>query len=240
MCNYPLPVEMLEETIGYKFKNRSIILTALTHSSYANELKTQAHSKKKVDCNERLEFLGDSVLSFITSRFIYEKYCEQPEGFLTKTRAAVVCSRSLANLANKISLGKYLFLGKGEEDTGRTNPKILENTFEALLAAIYLDSDHSIDTVARFLMPIIEPEILDASKSSISFDYKTALQQFVQSVGKDRLQYICVGESGPDHNKTFEVEAKLNSNVVGRGIGKTKREAEQKAAKEALELFAVK
>ena len=239
MCNYPYPLEKLEKAIGYTFKNKSIITVALTHSSYANEQKMHSH-KKKAECNERLEFLGDSVLSFITSRFIYEKFADQPEGFLTKTRAAVVCSKSLANLANKIGLGNYLLLGKGEEDTGRTNPKILENAFEALLAAIYLDSSYSIDTVAKFLMPIIEPEIHDASKNSISFDYKTALQQFVQSVGKDRLQYICVGESGPDHNKTFEVEAKLNSNIVGRGIGKTKREAEQNAAKEALELFAVK
>ena len=133
-----------------------------------------------------------------------------------------------------------MFLGKGEEENGRTNPKILENAFEALLAAIYLDSDHSVETVSKFLMPLISEEIDVASKNEISFDYKTALQQFVQASGKDRLQYICVGESGPDHNKTFEVEAKLNSNVIGKGIGKTKREAEQHAAKEALELFAVK
>ena len=171
---------------------------------------------------------------------IFEKFKDNPEGYLTKVRAAVVCSKSLSSLANKIGLGKYLFLGKGEEENGRTNPKILENAFEALLAAIYLDSNHSVETVSRFLMPIITEEIEAASKSEISFDYKTALQQFVQASGKDRLQYICVGESGPDHNKTFEVEAKLNSNVIGLGIGKTKREAEQQAAKKALELFGVK
>jgi len=152
----------------------------------------------------------------------------------------VVCSKSLSSLANKIGLGNYLYLGKGEEENGRSNPKILENAFEALLAAIFLDSDHSVDTVSKFLMPLIISEIDEASKSEISYDYKTALQQFVQASGKERLQYICVGESGPDHNKTFEVEAKLNSNVIGKGIGKTKREAEQQAAKEALALFAVK
>lgn len=237
MLNYPLPIDMLENIIGYKFNDISIIRTALTHSSYANE---QRMHKKKVECNERLEFLGDSVLSFITSRYIFEKFKDNPEGYLTKVRAAVVCSKSLSGLANKIGLGKYLFLGKGEEENGRTNPKILENAFEALLAAIYLDSDHSVETVSKFLMPLISEEIDVASKNEISFDYKTALQQFVQASGKDRLQYICVGESGPDHNKTFEVEAKLNSNVIGKGIGKTKREAEQHAAKEALELFAVK
>ena len=240
MSIYPLPIEQLENTIGYKFKDKSIIKTALTHSSYANEQKTHSHSKKKVECNERLEFLGDSVLSFITSRYIYEKFADNPEGYLTKVRAAVVCSKSLSSLANKIKLGSYLYLGKGEEENGRTNSKILENTFEALLAAIFIDSNHNVETVSEFLMPLISPEIEEASKNEISFDYKTARQQFVQASGKDRLQYICVGESGPDHNKTFEVEAKLNSNVIGRGTGKTKREAEQHAAKEALELFAVK
>ncbi len=237
MSNYPMPIEQLENTIGYKFNDISIIKTALTHSSYANEQKMH---KRKTECNERLEFLGDSVLSFITSRYIFEKFKTNPEGYLTKVRAAVVCSKSLSSLANKIGLGKYLLLGKGEEENGRSNPKILENAFEALLAAIYLDSNYSVETVSKFLMPLIAVEIEEASKNEISFDYKTALQQFVQASGKDRLQYICVGESGPDHNKTFEVEAKLNSNVIGKGIGKTKREAEQHAAKEALELFAVK
>ena len=239
MSCYPLPIEQLEKTIGYTFNDKKIIKTALTHSSYANEQKSH-FQKKKIECNERLEFLGDSVLSFITSRYIFEKYSESPEGYLTKIRAAVVCSRSLAALANKIGLGNYLYLGKGEEENGRTNPKILENAFEALLAAIYLDSSHSVKAVSDFLLPIISDEISEASKNEISFDYKTALQQFVQASGKEKLQYICVGESGPDHNKTFEVEAKLNSNIIGRGIGKTKREAEQKAAKEALELFDVK
>ena len=236
MSNH-LPIEQLEKTIGYTFKDKSIILTALTHSSYANEQKAR---KAMCQCNERLEFLGDSILSLIVSEYIYDKYRDKPEGDLTKIRASVVCSRSLSSLANEIKLGSYLLLGKGEEETGRTNPKILENAFEALLAAIYLDSEHSKETVANFLLPIIEKEIAFASKDEMAYDYKTTLQQFIQSIGTDKLQYACVKETGPDHAKTFEVEVRLNSNVVGTGVGKTKREAEQNAAKEALVLFDVK
>lgn len=230
-------IENLEKAIGYTFKDKSIIMTALTHSSYANEQKAK---KIVCQCNERLEFLGDSVLSLVVSEFIYRKYLDKPEGDLSKIRASVVCSRSLASLAEAINLGSYLLLGKGEESTGRTNPKILENAFEALLAAIYLDSGHSKEQVAEFLLPILEGEISAASKDEMAYDYKTSLQQFIQSIGTDRLQYVCVGESGPDHNKTFEVEVRLNSNVVGKGCGKTKRMAEQNAAKEALQLFDVK
>ena len=229
-----LCIEKLEKTIGYTFKNKSILLTALTHSSYANEQKAK---KIVCQCNERLEFLGDSVLSLVVSEFIYNKYLDKPEGDLSKIRASVVCSRSLASLANSVNLGSYLLLGKGEEETGRTNPKILENAFEALLAAIYLDSGHSKEQVATFLLPIIEGEISAASKDEMAYDYKTSLQQFIQSIGTDRLQYVCTGEHGPDHNKTFEVEVRLNSNVIGKGTGKTKRMAEQNAAKEALALF---
>jgi len=232
-----LPIEGLERTIKYTFKDKNIILTALTHSSYANEQKAR---KAVCQCNERLEFLGDSVLSLVVSEYIYDKYKDKPEGDLTKIRASVVCSRSLASLANEINLGSYLLLGKGEEETGRTNPKILENAFEALLAAIYLDSNHSKKRVSEFLLPIIEKEIAFASKDEMAYDYKTTLQQFVQAMGTEKLQYICVKETGPDHAKTFEVEVKLSSNVIGKGIGKTKREAEQNAAKEALALFDVK
>lgn len=232
-----MPVEQLEKAIGYTFKNKNIIMTALTHSSFANEQKAR---KVSCQCNERLEFLGDSVLSLVVSEYIYGKYIDKPEGDLTKIRASVVCSRSLSSLANEIKLGSYLLLGKGEEETGRTNPKILENAFEALLAAIYLDSGNSKEQVAKFLLPIIEKEIAFASKDEMAYDYKTSLQQFIQSIGTDKIQYMCIKESGPDHAKTFEVEARLNSNVIGHGIGKTKREAEQMAAKEALVLFDVK
>ena len=232
-----MPISSLEKIIGYEFNNKSLLLTALTHASYANE---QKEKKNACQCNERLEFLGDSVLSLVVSEFIYDKYRDKPEGDLTKIRASVVCSRSLSSLANEISLGSFLMLGKGEEETGRTNPKILENAFEALLASIYLDSGNSKEQVAKFLLPLIEKEIVFASKDEMAFDFKTTLQQFIQAMGTDKLQYVCVKESGPDHAKTFEVDVKLNSNVLGHGIGKTKREAEQNAAKEALILFDVK
>lgn len=235
MSNYPLSYELLERKIGYTFTNKSLLITALTHSSYAYEQKSH---KIICECNERLEFLGDSVLSLAVSDYLFDKFAGKAEGELTKIRAALVCTRSLSSFANKIELGSYLFLGKGEEASGRTNVKILENAFEALLAAIYLDSKGK-EAVANFLIPIVEDE-LNTMGSDINHDYKTALQQFVQALGNDRIQYVCINEIGPDHDKTFEVDVKINSNVVGTGRGKTKREAEQMAAKEALKLFDVK
>ena len=235
MSNYPLSYELLEKRICYTFKNKSLLTTALTHSSYAYEQKSH---KIVCECNERLEFLGDSVLSLVVSDYLFDKYASKAEGELTKLRASLVCTRSLSSFANKIELGNYLFLGKGEVATGRTNVKILENAFEALLAAIYLDSQGK-ESVAKFLIPIVEAEITTAG-TDLNHDYKTALQQFVQALGNDRIQYVCVNEIGPDHDKTFEVDVKINSNVVGTGKGKTKREAEQMAAKEALKLFDVK
>ena len=235
MSNYPVSYELLEKKIGYTFKDKNLIKTALTHSSYAYEQKSH---KIICECNERLEFLGDSVLSLVVSDYLFERFSKKAEGELTKIRATLVCTRSLSTFANKIELGSYLFLGKGEEATGRTNVKILENAFEALLASIYLDSNGK-EAVAKFLIPIVEEELLTMG-DDISHDYKTALQQFVQAIGNDRIQYICINEFGPDHDKTFEVEVKINSNVVGSGKGKTKREAEQMAAKEALKLFDVK
>ena len=233
MSNYPLPIEGLEQAIGYKFKNRKFIELAVTHSSYANE-------NKPCECNERLEFLGDSVLSLIVSEYIYDEFGKRQEGDLTKIRSLVVCSKTLSRLANKLDLGSYLLLGKGEEANGRKKPTILENAFEALIAAIYLDNNNSKEAVAKLIMPIILPEIEAASNNQISYDYKTSLQQFVQASGKEKIQYVLVQEFGPDHNKTFTVEVRLDTNVVGVGTGKTKREAEQMAAKEALALFDVK
>lgn len=232
---YPRQINLLEEKIGYTFKDKNIIKTALTHSSYAYEQKSH---KIDSECNERLEFLGDSVLSLVVSEYLFEKFASKAEGELTKIRASLVCTRSLSSFANKIELGSYLYLGKGEEQAGRSNVKILENAFESLLAAIYVDSG-SKDAVSKFLIPIIEEEIKNAGTDA-NHDYKTALQQFVQANGSDRIQYACIGESGPDHNKIFEVVVKINSNTVGQGSGKTKREAEQMAAKEALKLFDVR
>lgn len=237
MKDFPLSIEELEKQIKYKFNNKEILKNSLTHSSYSNEQK--AH-KTPCESNERLEFLGDSVLSVIVSEYLYKKFSCKPEGELTKLRASVVCTRTLSKLASNIGLGNYLYLGKGEEETGRTNPKILENAFESLLAAIFLDSGNDIEIVSDFLLPLMIPEIEFASHDEIGQDYKTLLQQFIQASSTDRILYICVNETGPDHAKSFEVEARLNSNIIGKGIGKTKREAEQKAAKEALVLFDVK
>ena len=232
-------IEELEAIIEYEFKNKEILRTALTHSSYANELKAR---KKSAECNERLEFLGDSVLSIIVSEYLFERYSSSPEGELTKFRAAVVQSGALASYARRISLGEFLYLGVGEEkNDGRERQSNLENAFEALLAAIYLDAGaEGKAAVKGFLLPFIKDEIKRVSDSGLHRDYKTELQQLIQQAEGDFLEYVTVGESGPDHKKTFSVEARLNSNVIGKGVGKTKREAEQNAAKKALELFGEK
>ncbi len=226
----------LEEKIGHKFKDKELVLTALTHSSYANEMKTK---KLEVPYNERLEFLGDSVLSIIVSEHIFSDYKKLPEGELTKIRANVVCERTLAKLAKKIGLGKALFLGNGENmGGGRERASILADAFEALLAAIYLDSG-SKEMASRFLMPLIEPEILNYVSAGIAPDYKSELQQIIQQASGERLEYVLVSESGPDHDKIFEVEARLNSNIIGHGSAHSKRAAEQNAAREALEYFKI-
>ena len=182
-----------------------------------------------------------------------EKWCGHTSA-LTFTPSAFAClvistlsaveqwhkwSCAPVSFANKISLGNYLYLGKGEEINGRNKPTILENAFEALIAAIYLDSGHSKEIVAGFLLPLLENNIEEASVDQLAHDYKTSLQHFIQSISKDKIQYVLINESGPDHKKTFEVEVRLNSNVVGKGKGKSKREAEQAAAREALVLFDV-
>lgn len=231
--NYPVSPEQLEKTVGYVFSDREHLLLALTHSSYSNEMRAK---EKNTACNERLEFLGDSVLSFVTSRYLYEAFPELPEGDLSRIRAGAVCEKTLCRLAEAISLGDYLRLGHGEEHTnGRSRPSILADAFEALLAAIYLDG--GIEPVKAFLMPRIAEEIERIRKSGADLDYKTALQQVIQQEKGDLLEYATVGESGPAHQKVFEVEARLNGNVIGRGTGTSKRAAEQCAAREALKLF---
>ncbi len=232
---YPLPQEDIECTVGYTFRDKGLLTTALTHSSKSNELKNKGIA---VECNERLEFLGDSVLSIVVSEYLYSKYTAEQEGALTKIRSSVVCERALAKYAEKIHLGDYLHLGHGEEKNGgRHLPSITSDAFEALLGAMFTDCGQSTDKVREFVLPFVIEEIDDIAHRSSFVDHKTALQQIVQQVEGEKLQYVLVGESGPDHNKTFEVEARLNSNVIGRGKGSTKREAEQNAAKEALVLF---
>lgn len=230
---------LLEERIGYSFKNRELLIRALTHSSHSNESGLKNHH---IYCNERLEFLGDSVLSIISSKYLYTKFPDCPEGELTRMRAEVVCERALSGYATELELGRFLLLGIGEEkNNGRGRKSILADAFEALLAAIYLDAgEDGMETARNFLMPFIIKEIerVGAGKG-FNGDPKSLLQQFVQQAEGDFLEYVVVGQSGPDHMKLFKVEARLNSNVIGRGQGRSKREAEQNAAKEALALFSV-
>jgi len=227
----------LECKIGYHFKDHSLLVEALTHSSYANE-----HGGiKKHKCNERLEFLGDAVLSSITAEFLFKKYYDSPEGDLTRMRAELVCEKALAEYASKIGLGAVLLLGKGEErGGGRERKSILADAFEALLAAVYLDAgaqNEAKDAIRNYLMPLVEARLEVLLAEWHGADYKTLLQQLVQRSEGELLEYVTVGEKGPDHAKVFTVEARLNSNIIGQGEGATKRAAEQAAAKQALNLF---
>ena len=218
----------LEGKLGDTFSDLHLIDTALTHSSYAHE---QGPGHKY---NERLEFLGDSVLGFITADKFFHAFRDIPEGRLTKLRASTVCEESLFEFAKQIDLGDYLLLGKGEDKNGgRERASIVSDAFEAVIAAIYLDGsiDPAREFVLRFVMTAVE-------EKTITFkDYKTKLQEIIQKNPEEQLQYVLSGESGPDHNKRFEVEVHLNSNVIGRGIGRTKKQAEQEAAREALALM---
>ena len=232
-------ISALEAAVGYVFKDKSLLTRALTHSSHSNESGLKNHH---IHCNERLEFLGDSVLSLITSNYLYTNFPDCPEGELTRMRADVVCERALSGYAEKINLGRFLLLGIGEEkNNGRNRKSILADAFEALLAAIYIDAGcEGFDRIKSFLVPFIAEEIETIGRNSgFSGDPKSRLQQFVQQAEGDFLEYAVVGQSGPDHMKMFKVEARLNSNVIGRGQGRSKREAEQNAAKEALKLFSV-
>lgn len=225
----------LETTIGYTFRDPELLRVALTHSSFSNEKRSKG---VEVECNERLEFLGDSVLSIITSTYIYDEYGNFREGDLTKVRAAVVCEKALAKFSTQIGLGDFIFLGHGEDmNHGRERASILSDAFEALLAAVYIDSGYSFDAPRAIVLPFIREEIEQIRTESSFEDSKTALQHIVQQVNSEKLEYVLVGESGPDHDKIFEIEARLNSNVIGRGKARSKREAEQLAAKEALRLF---
>ena len=223
----------LETKIGYVFKDKSLIETALTHSSFSNEYKSQGTD---ICCNERLEFLGDSVLSLIASVYLFKGNKDLFEGDLTKIRAGVVCENALFDYASEIDLGLYLLLGKGEEITGgRMRKSILADAFEAVIAAIYLDG--GFESAREFVLPYIKKAAANLIKSGTTEDYKTLLQKFVQHNRGDILEYTVTAESGPSHNKTFEVEVKLNNNIIGKGSGCSKREAEQQSAKQALILF---
>ena len=222
-------IKEFQEKIGYKFKNEKLIIEALSHSSYANECKKQRKN------NERLEFLGDSVLSVIVSDYIFEHFKHLPEGELTKLRASLVCEQALFDFSKKIDLGKYIFLGKGEEITGgRERPSIVSDAFEAVIAAIYLDG--GLKVASKYVLSFIPEDV--KPHSVVSFvDYKTALQEIIQKNPEEKVEYVLTDESGPDHDKKFTVNVMLNSNVIGTGIGKSKKSSEHNAAKEALSLM---
>ena len=231
-----LDFSALESAIGYTFNNKELLSEALTHSSYSNELKAK---KQACPCNERLEFLGDSVLSCVVSEYLFARFPDTPEGELSTMRAALVQSQALASYSRSLGVGDFLYLGKGEEkNNGRERQSTLENAFEAIVAAIYLDAGvRGFDVVKGFVLPIIEAKLSDDNFVLNHTDAKTELQQLIQQVEGDFLEYKTVDEQGPDHDKLFTVVAMLNSNVIGKGVGRSKREAEQAAAREALRLF---
>lgn len=221
--------EEFEQAIGYTFQNKKLLAEALTHSSYANEGKKHLHN------NERLEFLGDSVLSVIVAEHLFQHFKHIPEGELTRLRASLVCEQALFEFAQKIRLGEFIMLGKGEENTGgRERPSIVSDAFEAVIAAVFLDG--GMDAAKKYVLSFI-PADLSPKKSNSFSDYKTVLQEIIQQNREEKVEYVLTDESGPDHDKTFVIEVHLNSNVIGTGRGKSKKQAEQNAAREALKLM---
>ena len=218
----------LEERLGYSFRNRALLETALTHSSYANENRASG-----IVCNERLEFLGDSVLGVTVADFLYRHFPDMPEGRMTRLRAELVCEQSLHRVALELHLGDYLRLGKGEEHNGgRKRASILSDAVEAVIAAMYLDA--GMETAAGFIHRCLLDDVR-AIETPTFTDYKTSLQELVQRHSGQVLSYELVGEEGPDHAKTCRVQVCLNGEPIGRGTGRTKKEAEQAAAANALE-----
>ena len=228
----------LEAAIGYNFTDRSLLRRAMTHSSHSNETGERNHH---LLCNERLEFLGDSVLSIVVSRYLFTAYPQEGEGILTNMRKDVVCAEALARYARRIGISDCLYLGNGEElSGGRAKENILADAFEALLAAVYLDAgDRGMEIISAFLLPLVQKDLTELVSRGIDGDFKTPLQQFVQQTEGDVLEYVLIRADGPDHCKTFEVEVRVNSNPCGRGLGTSKRKAEQAAAKAALKVFGI-
>ena len=219
----------LQSTIGYVFDNQKILKTALTHSSYANE-----HKANKVECNERLEFIGDSVLGFICAELLFKKFPNKQEGELSKMRSSLVCESALSIYAKQLNLGDYLYLGHGEHLAGgRERASTLSDAFEAVIAAIYLDG--GMEKAKEFILPFLTEAILNQSTINVfNRDYKTTLQEIAQQNPGELISYAVVNEEGPDHNKSFTVNVYLNTNLLATGSGKSKKEAEQDAAKKAL------
>lgn len=218
-------MDELQERIGYRFKNKNLLRQALTHSSYANE----KHMSKLSD-NERLEFLGDAVLEIVSSEFLFQNYPKMPEGDLTKLRASIVCEPTLALCTKEMDLGKYLFLGKGEDMTGgRKRKSILSDALEALIGSIYLDGGFASakEFIHRFILQDLEDK-------KLFFDSKTILQEIVQANFKETISYRLVREEGPDHDKSFHVMVYIGEEEYGLGKGRTKKAAEQEAAYQSI------
>lgn len=214
-------LESLEKKTGYQFRNKSLLRHAMTHSSYINEKHL-----RKVDCNERLEFLGDAVLELVSSEYLFYGNPEMPEGQMTKERASMVCEKALAFCARELELGEYLLLGKGEDATGgRKRESITSDAMEALIGAIYLDGGfaNAKEFIHRFILK-------DLENKKLFFDSKTILQEIVQANFKEVISYHLIGEEGPDHNKTFRVAVHIGEEEYGVGEGRTKKAAEQEAA----------
>src|SRR6056297_278601 len=220
--------EKFQKEINYKFENIELLKEAVTHSSYSNEFQDN------INCNERLEFLGDAVIELIISTYLFNKFKKYPEGKLTRLRSKIVCEEALYDIALNYNIGEYLKLGKGEESTGgRERKSILADSVEAIIAAIYLDSDYM--NSEKLVLKLFDDYIKKAEEGKLNYDYKTKLQEVVQSINNtNRISYIVTNEIGPDHNKTFFVKVLISGKEAGRGKGKSKKNAEQKAAREAL------
>ena len=221
-----MSLEKLENDIRYKFKDKNLLVNALTHTSYAFEKHTKS--------NEKLEFLGDSILEFVSSKYIYNKYPNLQEGEMTKVRATVVCEESLYKIAKSHGFGEFLFLGRSEVKTGGKNrPAILADSVEAVIAAIYLDG--GLQEADKFIIENLDKEIEKATKHVGDKDYKTVLQEKLQEHGEVKIEYEIINETGPDHDKYFEAQVKCNGKILAQGKGKSKKEAHMHAAKKALE-----
>lgn len=225
----PRDLDELERCLDYHFKNPALLQQAITHKSYLNE----AREKSQKD-NERLEFLGDAVLDLIISQDLLLDYPDTPEGELSKMKARIVSETALAKVAKRLEIGRFLLLGRGEEMTqGRTKPSLLANAMEAILAAIYLDG--GLESARHVIQEIFKEDVVEMLKTEALTDYKTELQELCQRDYEILPTYTVLSESGPDHQKTFEVQLSIKGDVYGRGSGRSKKEAEQQAAREALE-----
>ena len=220
--------EIFEKNIGYVFKNKDLLKTALTHTSYAYENKVKSY--------ERLEYLGDSILEFISSKYLYENYQNLSEGEMTKVRAYAVCEDSLYKIALKHNFSDFLYLGKSEKSTTNNKKAILADTVEAIIAAMYLDSN-DMNRVQEFILENIKDEVEFASHNVGVKDYKTVLQEKLQKHGEVQIKYTIINEQGPDHNKTFTAQVECDGKKLAIGSGRSKKQAEMEAARKAIEIF---